>query len=274
MGEDGVGDDGEGGDGAEDADGDGAGDVVPPGAVHAGVADYDEEAEGEAELEAAEGEEEVGLGEGGSGYHACDGVGVWGTLEKERGGREIGSIRTRKRGRAPRGIRSGGTLLVGDVVSQNKQHTKRGHSAGTRWVYKSKEASETQPCPSAYLSWAIFLEKPVRCLLQINFSCMHAGSSFETRRQTKCSKRVALGMLAALGDFNVGFERELIGCGGLARSLCLQWHSRPILHGLGFPVLPMGHGWSRRLAVSQSPRLHAVLPDMFFLSFHARFRHG
>jgi len=72
LGEDGVGDDGEGGDGAEDADGDGAGDVVPPGAVHAGVADDDEEAEGEAELEAAEGEEEVGLGEAGPGYHDCD----------------------------------------------------------------------------------------------------------------------------------------------------------------------------------------------------------
>lgn len=74
VGEDCVADDGEGGDRAEDADGDGAGDVVPPGAVHAGVADDDEEAEGEAELEAAEGEEEVGLGEAGPGYHGCDEV--------------------------------------------------------------------------------------------------------------------------------------------------------------------------------------------------------
>jgi len=71
---------------------------------------------------------------------------------------------------------------------------------------------------------------------------------------------------------NVGCERELIDLGRLARPLCLQWHSRPILHGLGFPVLPMGHELSRRLAVTQSPMLQAVLPDMFFLPSNARSR--
>lgn len=72
LGEDGVADDGEGGNGADDADGDGAGDVVPPGAVHAGVADDDEEAEREADLEAAEVVEEVGLRKVWSRHHGCD----------------------------------------------------------------------------------------------------------------------------------------------------------------------------------------------------------
>lgn len=74
VGEEGVRADGEGEDGGDDADGDVAGDVVPPAAVDGGVADDDEEAEGEGELEAADGEEEVGLGEGGAGDHGCDGV--------------------------------------------------------------------------------------------------------------------------------------------------------------------------------------------------------
>lgn len=72
LGEDCVANDGEGDEGRYDANGDGAGDVVPPAAVYAGGADDDEEAEREADLEAAEVVEEVGLRKVWSRHHGCD----------------------------------------------------------------------------------------------------------------------------------------------------------------------------------------------------------
>jgi len=106
--------------------------------------------------------------------------------------------------------------MTGYVVGQNVRHKKRGHNAGNWWVYKSRERFETQPCHPAYLSWAIFLERPVR--RQIDpIACRQL---LRNGRQTSAWKSHSLHAGSLVGfeiKFNVGCEHDLIGFGELAR---------------------------------------------------------